>query len=63
MSKSCTWKRSKKRIAFDKTAVVENCKIKNTHTEQYVAGTDVVKGAVGKGTAEEAFIWNVYVWE
>ena len=56
MCKGCTGKRGKERITFDKAAVVENCKIKNTHTEQYVAGTDVVKGAVGKGTAEEAFI-------
>ena len=56
MSKGGAGKACKKRITFDKAAVVENRKIKNTHAEHYVTGTDVIKSAVCKSTAIELFV-------
>ena len=56
MGKGGAGKACKKRITFDKAAVIENCKIKNTHSKNYIAGADVVKGAVCKGAAVKFFI-------
>ena len=56
MSKSGAGKACKKRITFDKAAVIENRKIKNTHAEHHITGTDVIKSAVYKSTAIELFI-------
>lgn len=56
MSKGGAGKACKKRITFNKAAVIENRKIKNTHAEHYVTGADVIKGAVYKGTAIELFV-------
>ena len=61
MGKSCSRKRSKEGITFDKTAVVENRKIKNTHSQNNVAGTDIAEGAVCKSAAVKLFIGKVYV--
>ena len=56
MCKGCAGKRGKERITFDKAAVVENGKIKNTHAKQNVTGTDVIKSTVCKGAAEKLFV-------